>query len=345
MPRRYQILSNLDRARALGQLQAGQSSRQVAMAFNTCRQSIDRIRQRYAASGDVKDLSRSGRPRATNRAEDRLITNTTLRNSFTNAPTTTRRIRQQRGAGGIPVSVQTIRNRLHAAGLKSRVLLRSPVFLRGTEQLAFSLLVITSVGTGNRAERSRSQMKAGFLFDTLTGGYVSGVETGNVTQKSTCSHAMRIMEEASWSRQVWRRTGAPTSLLFQEYWPDNATSTRSYVLMWCLSYAQWATMASSKMTTQGCIEQELSTDFCKLNVRRLEWPAMSPDISCIEHVWDVLGRAVQKRMTEHSTMADLRLFPGEEWQRIPQATIRKLVFSTRKRLIECRDNQGGYTHY
>ena len=145
-------------------------------------------------------------------------------------------------------------------------LLRSPVFLRGTEQLAFSLLVITSGGTGNSGEQSRSQMRAGFVFDTLTGGYVSGVETGNVTQKSTCSHAMRIMEEASWSGRVWRRTGALISLLFQEYWPDNATSTRSYVLMWCLSYAQWATMASSKMTTQGRTWQELSTDFCKLTM-------------------------------------------------------------------------------
>ena len=145
-------------------------------------------------------------------------------------------------------------------------LLRSPVFLRGTEQLAFSLLVITSGGTGNSGERSRSQMRVGFVFDTLTGGYVCGVETGNVTQKSTCSHAMRIMEEASWSGQVWRRTGAPTSLLFQEYWPENATSTRSYVLMWCLSFAQWARMASSKMTTQGRIGQELSTDFCKLTM-------------------------------------------------------------------------------
>ena len=57
------------------------------------------------------------------------------------------------------------------------------------------------------------------------------------------------------------------------------------------------------------------------NVRRLEWPATSPDLS-----WDVLGRAAQKRMTEQSTMADLRRFLGEEWQRIPQATIRKLVF-------------------
>ena len=126
MPRRYRKLSNLDWARALGQLHAGQSSRQVAIAFNTSCQSIDRIRQRYAASGDVKDLPRLGRPRATNHAEDRLITNTTLRNRFTNAPTTTRQIRQQRGAGGIPVSVQTIRNRLHAAGLKSRVPAKKP---------------------------------------------------------------------------------------------------------------------------------------------------------------------------------------------------------------------------
>ena len=145
-------------------------------------------------------------------------------------------------------------------------LLRSTVFLRSTEQLAFSLLVITSGGTGNSGERSRSQMRAGFVLDTLTGGYMSGVETGNVTQKSTCSHPMSIMEEASWSGQVWRQTGAPTSLLFQEYWPDNATSTRSYVLMWCLYYAQWATMASSKMTTQGRIGQELSTDICMLTM-------------------------------------------------------------------------------
>ena len=151
-------------------------------------------------------------------------------------------------------------------GSSPMFLLRSPVYLRGTEQLAFSLLVITSGGTGNSGKWSRYLMRAGFVFDTLTGGYVSGVKTGNVTQKSTCSHAMRIMEEASWSGQVWRRTGAPTSLLFQEYWPDNATSTRSYVLMWCLSYGQWATMAFSKMTTQGRIGQELSTDFCKLTM-------------------------------------------------------------------------------
>ena len=41
---------------AIGQLQAGHSSQEVARALNTSCQSSDRIRQRYPASGDVKDL-------------------------------------------------------------------------------------------------------------------------------------------------------------------------------------------------------------------------------------------------------------------------------------------------
>ena len=157
---------------------------------------MNRIRQSYAASGDVKDLPHSGRPRVTNRAEDRLITNTTLTNRFTNAPTMTRRIRQQRGAGGIPVSVQIIQNRLHASGLKSRVPAKKPCLSQRHRAARLQFACNTSGGTGNSGERSRSQMRAGF-FDTLTGGYVSGIEMGNITQKSTCSHAMRIMEEAS----------------------------------------------------------------------------------------------------------------------------------------------------
>ena len=168
MPRRYRKLSNLDRARALGQLQAGQSSRRVAMAFNTSRQSIDRIRQRYAASGDVQDLPRSGRPRATNRAEDRLITTP---RSETVLPML------QRRPGGFDNNevLEAYPSLFKPSGTDSMLLgsspvflLRSLVFLRGTEQLAFSLLVITSGGTGSSGERSCSQMRAGFVFDTLT---------------------------------------------------------------------------------------------------------------------------------------------------------------------------------
>ena len=60
-------------------------------------------------------------------------------------------------------------------------------------------------------------------------------------------------------------------------------------------------------------------DFLRVNnVNRMDWPAMSPDLSCIEHVWDVIWRAVHARLQGNSTLQDLRQFLREEWAHIPQ---------------------------
>ena len=40
------------------------------------------------------------------------------------------------------------------------------------------------------------------------------------------------------------------------------------------------------------------------DVERLEWPPISPDLSCIEHLWDILGRAVKKRINQQIRLAD-----------------------------------------
>ena len=45
-------LSNVEGIKAFGPVQADSSSREVARAFNTSRQSIDWIKQHYKASGD-----------------------------------------------------------------------------------------------------------------------------------------------------------------------------------------------------------------------------------------------------------------------------------------------------
>ena len=86
--------------------------------------------------------------------------------------------------------------------------------------------------------------------------------------------------------------------------------------------------------------------FLKLSgVQRLEWPPMYPDLSCIEHLWDILGRAINKHINQHTRLADLQNLPLQEWAAIPQRQIQRLVNSMRRRLNECRVNFGGYTHY
>ena len=87
-------------------------------------------------------------------------------------------------------------------------------------------------------------------------------------------------------------------------------------------------------------------DFLRVNdVNRMDWPAMSPDLSCTEQVSDVLWRAVHKRLQGNSTLQDLRQFLSEEWARIPQQTISTLLYSSKNRVRECRQSKGSYTHY
>ena len=114
MPARglYRKLSETDRARAL--------SWEVARRFGT----INRMVQRYRYSGQFKDQTRSGRPRAT--AEDRYVTNVFASNRFVTGPEVRSRFYAARGPGVRPFSVNTVRNRIHAGGFKTVVPAKKP---------------------------------------------------------------------------------------------------------------------------------------------------------------------------------------------------------------------------
>nr|CAH7733875.1 unnamed protein product [Callosobruchus chinensis] len=54
------------------------------------------------------------------------------------------------------------------------------------------------------------------------------------------------------------------------------------------------------------------------NVARLEWPAMSPDMNLIEHVWDYVSRAIFNRNNPPRSTQELIVAATEEWDNIPQ---------------------------
>ncbi|GFU97947.1 transposable element Tcb2 transposase [Trichonephila clavipes] len=73
----------------------------------------------------------------------------------------------------------------------------------------------------------------------------------------------------------------------------------------------------------------------------LPWPARSPDLSPIEHVWDALGRQLQpSRDTGELTAQMQRL-----WQDLPQGVISDLIKSMPRRISACIAARGGFTTY
>ena len=69
MPR----LSNLEKARAIGQVEAGVPQNQVAALFGVSPGTISKLKAKFRDTGDVKDRPRSGRPKKTTPQEDRFI--------------------------------------------------------------------------------------------------------------------------------------------------------------------------------------------------------------------------------------------------------------------------------
>ena len=77
----------------------------------------------------------------------------------------------------------------------------------------------------------------------------------------------------------------------------------------------------------------------------MDWPARSPDLNPVEHVWDILGRRIRQLQHPPQTIQELDQALIREWQAIPQATLRRLIRSMTTRCRECVRARGGHTHY
>ncbi|GFX00549.1 transposable element Tc3 transposase [Trichonephila clavipes] len=54
------------------------------------------------------------------------------------------------------------------------------------------------------------------------------------------------------------------------------------------------------------------------DIEGMDWPARSPDLNLIDHVWDFLGRRLAARTLPPVTIRELRLALQDEWAAMPQ---------------------------
>jgi transposase len=93
--------------------------------------------------------------------------------------------------------------------------------------------------------------------------------------------------------------------------------------------------------TAGIVIQYLN----EVGIVTLPWPARSPDMNPIEHVWDELGRRIRHRENIPETIPSLRIALQEEWEQLPQDVIANLIRSVPRRLETLIAARGGNTRY
>ncbi|GFV50405.1 transposable element Tcb1 transposase [Trichonephila clavipes] len=84
----------------------------------------------------------------------------------------------------------------------------------------------------------------------------------------------------------------------------------------------------------------VAQDFLR-HFQTLPWPARSPDLSPVEHVWDQLKRQMPSCYSVH----DLELAVQDLWAHLPQDNIRCLINSMPDRVAACIAAGGGPTRY
>ncbi|GBO09858.1 hypothetical protein AVEN_14775-1 [Araneus ventricosus] len=76
---------------------------------------------------------------------------------------------------------------------------------------------------------------------------------------------------------------------------------------------------------------------------RMDWPAHSPNLNPIEHVWDILGRTDAGRLSQPETIPQLQSYFLQEREKIPQSLIDNLIDSMPQRCATLLSVRGNHT--
>ncbi|GFX79481.1 transposable element Tcb2 transposase [Trichonephila clavipes] len=115
-------------------------------------------------------------------------------------------------------------------------------------------------------------------------------------------------------------------------------------LQWCQARSMWNVTDWQKVVfiDESCLfwGQMIIVYGCG-GALTLPWPARSPDLSPVEHVWD----QVKRQMPSCHSVLDLEMAVQDLWAYLPQDNIRCLINSIPDRVAACIAAEGGPTHY
>lgn len=335
------------RWRAIGRMEAGQSQADVARWLNVNRSVVSRMWQQFLQFGNVSRRPGQGRPRVTTEREDRYLT---LRGRRYRRSTARQLASDLTASTGTVVSRQTVYRRLRQRGLYCR---RPAVCVPLTriqrrdrlewshqhanwtiEQWANVLFTDESkFSVDNDSRRIRIWRESGTRFQDSNiverdhfGGASIMVWAGILLTTRTALHEIvRVHRQGLTAIRYRDEVLAPHVRLFRGavgpdfvLMDDNARPHRAHV-----------------------VDDFLETE----DIARMVWPARSPDLNPIEHVWDALGRRVASREHPPTTHQALRVALQEEWALLPQHEIDDIIRSMPRRCEACIAARGGHTQY
>ena len=77
----------------------------------------------------------------------------------------------------------------------------------------------------------------------------------------------------------------------------------------------------------------------------MDWPAKSPDLNLIENVWGYMARRLYENRRQFSSIADIQACVLQEWDKLNQSYLYRLIESIHKMCVDVLRVQGGAIDY
>lgn len=338
----------IEAAQIVTLIQQGFSQRTIARQLHLSQSCVSKVYKRFRETGNLVRRPGSGRQRCTSARDDRFIVSTSLRNRHLTGVDVQRELGEVRGR---TVSEWTVRRRLKEANLTPK-----------------------RPATGPKLSTAHRQARLQFARDHLVWDIQQWSRVLFADETRMCLHG------SDRRRRVYRRPGeryaqcciaetvaygggscmmwagisieAKTELVFVPGGGRGGGLTaeryiNDILLGHVLPYAGFIgenfllMHDNARCHTARATRQYLE----EVGIPTIDWPAVSPDMNPIEHLWDELKRRVRGRSPAPASIEDLKTALIEEWQEIPQDIIRKLIRSMKNRLQAVIRARGGNTKY
>lgn len=337
-------LTALDCVRAQTLVDEGRSKRFVARLLNVHHSTISRALERYRITGSHSRRHGQGRKRATNARDDRFLCHIALRNR---TATSAQMQNELETARNVHVSALTVRRRLREAGLISRRPIKAPELTRAHKvaRLRFARthenwtiddwrkvlfsdetrISLKSSDGRQRVYRRRGEREAAFNFvphEPFGRGskmFWAGISFNGRTELVSI-HA-RAMNAEFYVENILQEHVMPYAPFIGPDFVFMQDNARPHVARVCIEYLN------------------------EVRIEVMNWPARSPDLNPIEHLWDTIKRAVRRYLPAPQNLQQLEYVARHEWENVPQPVIENLIRSMPRRIQAVIRAGGGNTTY
>ena len=337
-------LPDSERWRAVGWMEMGLSQADAARCLNVSRSVVHRIWNQFQTEDSVSRRHVRGHPRNTTPAEDRFIALSARRRRSTTVP---QLVADHFVASGRRISASTVRRRLHNASLYAR---RSVVCVPLTGRQRSDRLS----WAGEHVSRTRQQW-ASVLF-TDESRFTVESDSGRLLiwrEENTNYHPVNIVERHSYRGGgilVWAgiSIGGRTDLHVFQGGTVTGVRYRDEILdQYVRPYAgaigkDFLLMDDNARPHRAFVVDEYLED---IGLERIEWPARSPDLNPIEHMWDYLGRQVDASSPPPRSSRELEQSLLRVWSSLHISVSDNLIDSMESRCRQCPQARGGHIPY